>query len=553
MKNKLLCLLLAMAMLVSCFAFAGCSDDKDETVEGDATGTAATTATLTLWIPTDEDTTEEAILAVQEAINKITKPKFDTAIELHAIPSDEYEAAIEARITEIEEAKILEEEEAKRKKEEPKQNAAQAGKTTTAADETMPVEDETYVNDIGMTVVKYPEVEPNQMDIFLVRGYDNLVAYQERGALSALDAEMTTTGKQLSKYIYPTFLAQSKLNGATYAIPNNHGIGEFKFLLVNKRLVDELYWDADKLTNMTACIDFIKDVQRFTDVTPFLAPVEAPAVHYWSEDGSWSLIASQLHINATFDTYTPPKMIFYNTEIVDNMYLMKHLEETNGFAADPENCEEFAVGVVSGDASLKKQYEEDYYVHVYEYPRVTEEDLFGSMFAVSTYTKSLSRSMEIITCLNTSTELRTVLQYGVEGTHWKVNDKDDTVIDIISDDYKMNLLETGNVYMTYPGAGIPMSYWEGVKEQNLASLGDPYMGLEPSDYITDETRELHEDLAEMSKEYLDKINDMTAEEFLVEVNLMKKEIAAFPIMAAKLLSYSNQNESLIVFYQNFSE
>ncbi len=549
MKNKLLCLLLAMAMLVSCFAFAGCSDDKDDTVEGDGTGTAATTATLTLWIPTDEDTTEEAILAVQEAINKITKPKFDTAIELHAIPSDEYEDAIDARLTEIEEAIAFEEEEAARKKEEAKQNAAQG---TTASDETTPVADETYVNDIGMTVVKYPEVEPTQMDIFLVRGYDNYVAYQERGVLSALDAEMGTTGKQLSKYIYPTLLSQSKLNGATYAIPNNHGIGEFKYLLVNKRLVDELYWDADKLTTITDCIDFIKDVQMFTDVTPFLAPVVAPGIHYWSEDGSWSLIASQIPLMGTFDTYTPPKMIFYNTEVIDNMYLMKHLEETNGFAADPENCEEFAVGVVTGDVSLKAQYEDEYYVHVYEYPRATEDDIYGNMFAVSTYTKSLSRSMEILTYLNTHEDLRTVLQYGVEGTHWKVNDKDDSVIDIISDDYKMNLLETGNVYMTYPGEGIPMSYWDGVKEQNLASLGSPYMGLEPSDYITDDTRALHEELAQMSKEYLDRIDAMTAEEFLVEVDLMKKELAAFPIMAGKLLSYSNQTESLIVFYQNFS-
>ena len=90
--------------MFSCFAFAGCSDQSgDKTVESTETdGSSLSTVTLTLWVPTDEDTTEEAILAGEEAINKITKAKFESAIELHATPSDKYDAAIEARITEIE-------------------------------------------------------------------------------------------------------------------------------------------------------------------------------------------------------------------------------------------------------------------------------------------------------------------------------------------------------------------------------------------------------------------------------------------------------------------
>ncbi len=546
MKNKLMCLLLAVIMVLSCFAVVGCSDEGDETVEGEGTTqtTVTSTATLTLWLPTDENTTEEAILAVQDAMNKLLKPKFSTAIELHAVPSDEYEAAIDARFTEIEEG--LKNGSASDKKQNAQQLATQSG-----ADETGVVVEETYVNDIGMTVLKYPEVGANQMDIFLVRGYDNLVAYKDRNVLSALDAEMGTTGKQLSKYIYPTFLSYAKLNGATYAIPNNHPIGEYKFLLVNKRLVDELYWDADVLTSIPSCIDFIKDVQTFTDVTPFLAPVEAPALRYWSKDGSWSLIATMLSSNATYGTDSPPKMIFQNTDLSEYMYLMKHLEETNGFAEDPETCEEFAVGVVTGDISLRDKYEEDYYVHVYELPRASEDDLYGNMFAISTYTKSLSRSMEVLTFLNTNEEIRTILQYGVEDVHWRVNDKDDTVIDIISDDYKMNLLETGNVYMTYPGEGIPMSYWEDAKKQNLDSLVDPYLGLEPSDYVTDGNRALFDELEELSAEYYAQIEAMSAEEFREQAALLKKQLSALPLLRAKLLSPNNEETSLVLFYRNY--
>ena len=140
----------------------------------------------------------------------------------------------------------------------------------------------------------------------------------------------------------------------------------------------------------------------------------------------------------------------------------------------------------------------------------------------------------------------------MEGTHWKLNDKDDTVIDIISGDYKMNLVETGNVYMTYPGEGIPMSYWDYAKEQNLAVLGDPYMQMDPADYITYETRDLYDQLAEMSKEYYDNIAAMTAEEFKEQAVLMKKQLEAFPLLRAKLLSKTNEKESLYVYYTNLA-
>ena len=173
MKRKFMCLLLAAVMAISCFAAFGCSPAEDETVEGGTTeDTALGTVTLTLWIPTHEDTTEEAILAVQEALYKVTQARYETAIELHAVPYDEYEAAVDARLTAIEEIKAFEEAEAERKRKEAKEAAKKAKEegvttapeTTAEPEETTAVED-TYVNDIGMTVLRYPEVEEDQMDL----------------------------------------------------------------------------------------------------------------------------------------------------------------------------------------------------------------------------------------------------------------------------------------------------------------------------------------------------------------------------------------------------
>ena len=557
MKRKLVCLLLAFATVFSCFAFTGCSKEAgDKTVDGTTTDTASlTTVTLTLWLPTDEDTTEEAILAVQEAINKITKSKFETAIELHAIPRDQYAEAIDVRITEIEEHIIFEEEEAKRKREEAKSLAAQGITTapeTTAPETTAPEGEDTYVNDIGMQILKYPEVGEYQMDIFLVQGYENYMSYIDREALAELDEELSGNAKLLRQYIYPTFLSNAKFDGVTYAIPNNHVVGEYQYLLVNKRLVEELYWNPADLKSLLKCKDFILDVKERTDVVPFLAPVDATGTYFWSDDGSFSVIASQIPSTHTLLSFCPPRNSLTNKSFTDMIYFNKVMKENGCFAEDPSTVKEFGVGVLTGDPSIIDEYGDEYYVSVYKTPSFSAEDIYDNMFAVSTYTKNVSRSMEIITALNTDPELRTILQYGVEGEHWRINEDNPDVIDIISDDYKMNILETGNVYMTYPAAGVSKDVWEYGKTQNLATQISPYYGFNLSDFNTTDIDPYLEQLEQYSKDVFDRIEAMSAQEFSDGLSDLRKEVNANEVVV-RLLSQEESLSLYSVYFDFFTD
>ncbi len=537
MKKRILCLVLAALTVVSCMVAAGCSANKNEEVVNGSTtdDSALTTVTLTLWIPTDKSTTEEAILAVQEAINKITKAKFETAIELHAIPSDEYEAAVNARITEIEEKKAIEAEEAARKKKEAKELAAKGITTeavTTAVTER--VTEETYINDMGMTVVRYPEVEDTQMDIFLVRSYKDYTNYVERKALSALDNILNSTSKILKQYIYPSFLDYVKVRGSTYAIPNNRPVGEVKYLLINKRLVDELYWNPDDLKTLLDCKQFILDVKQYTDVTPLLSTVENSGMVYFSEDGSFSLLGARVKSFNGYSDAIEPTIILGTQYFNDTYKMMKEMREQGCVAADPSTVTEFGVGVIAGSPKIEEEYGDDYYVRVYDNPTFTTEDIFGSMFAVSAYTKSLNRSMEVLTLLNTDTTLRTILQYGVEDIHWKINDDNPDVIDVISSDYIMNLNETGNVYMTYPAPGVSMDEWKYGKEQNLLSKVSPFLMFTPDVYITEENAALYEQVKEYTKKIWERMEAMTSVQYGSESVFLMVEIKSNPAVAALL-------------------
>jgi len=146
------------------------------------------------------------------------------------------------------------------------------------------------------------------------------------------------------------------------------------------------------------------------------------------------------------------------------------------------------------------------------------------MFGVSIYTEDVGRCMDIITLINTDPTVRTILQYGVEGIHWDyMEDTEETSIEIINDDYKMNLVETGNVFMTYPGEGIPMSYWEAGKQQNLDTKINPFFGF--SVYINEESQLILDSVDKLSDEMFKKMEAMSAEEFEASVEDMKDYVS----------------------------
>ena len=291
--------------------------------------------------------------------------------------------------------------------------------------------------------------------------------------------------------------------------------------------------------------------QHIDGLVPLLGPVEPSGLTFWSTDGEWSVIGSQYGDDVLFSKEVAPDNVLSNGAYTNLYGMMKQLDEL-GYVGNGEleDGQYFAVGVVEGDGFDATKYEDEYYVRIHDNPVCTEDDVFGAMFSVSEYTKSLPRSMEIITYLNTSSDIRTVLQYGVKGVHWEYEDESEETIRIISDDYGMNLLETGNVYMTYPGEGMPMSYWEYGKQQNLDSISSPYIKF--PGYITDANRATMEKIAEYSKEIKAQLDACSYENLNATVRDLRKEVANNPDVK-KMLDPENENSVLRIYTEWHSD
>ncbi|MBE6557787.1 MAG: hypothetical protein E7661_02075 [Ruminococcaceae bacterium] len=215
--------------------------------------------------------------------------------------------------------------------------------------------------------------------------------------------------------------------------------------------------------------------------------------------------------------------------------------EFKGYYGDVQEGQRAAVSFVKGDARIKLEYEEngvyvdpttnrEYYALVAEYPEATAKELYGNMFAVYGNSANLARSMEVITYLNTNTDFRNLLQYGIEGQHYEkqevveTNDKGVEVVKYVIKPltsaaaaekygvYSMDIEKTGNCFIATPTMEMGgADAWVYAKRQNNDSLINPLLGFdfntmtEDDDYGLDTA--LINEMNKLSEETWNKIMD----------------------------------------------
>jgi len=245
--------------------------------------------------------------------------------------------------------------------------------------------------------------------------------------------------------------------------------------------------------------------------------------------------------------------IDYNPSIPFYQWLltMKQIEIAQGYDKEIETVDQlveegnFSVAIIKGSTSdvakFEKgyiQYTEDnldlnsddnlppyyvdgdkYYVLQIQGPVAEQSEIYNGAFAVSAYTSDVSRSMEIITYLNTKSEIRDLFGYGVEGTHYEIDDQG--ALHRLNNEYNMALEYTGNTFIAHAPEGVvtkvdtdgdgeyeTIDYWEDKKRQNLTLELDPFFGFKMTE--SDVDMEYYEAALEISEEFYAEWDALTA-------------------------------------------
>ena len=539
MKKRFLPLFLCLLMVLP-LVFASCGNKQaDLDVETDedgnviASNTDNKAMTITLFSIVGDRTTEEDIARIQKAINNYTEAEFNTHVLCKFYKESEYDKVIAEKIEAIElqleeEARLAAEAKAAAKAaKEAARAAAAAGLTTvaeTTTEETTEV-DQTIINDYGLEETVYPAENGTQMDIFLVRGKDNFLQYVEDGVMTTLDEELSINAKILKTYIHPTFFSAARVGSSTYGIPNNHVVGEYQYMLVDKELVDKYYYDPDGFNAIADLEEYLDDIIKYEpDVIPLMNE-PAPRIEYFTS--SPSLIGAAVPKNAKPGTKATPNNLLGVNEFTNSYRMMIKYKEANAIAGSGAyigDGNRYAAAVITGDVTTPEEYEDNYYVSVYKYPTATDENVYSGMYCISSYAANVDRCMEVLELLTTEPEIINILAYGVRGVDYEINE--DGLVSKLNTTYSMNLNYVGNMFMMTPSADmsdlmkkLAQDDWALAKKQNLDMVYSPYLGFNLNYTSTDKegnvsdlkssemtVKEIMNGVVESSKSFLEQIN-----------------------------------------------
>lgn len=510
MKKRLICFTLALVMLCSLFLTSCSKTRSEEEIIDGIVNSGSTALTLSLWIPTDSDTSsdefKERLNKVEQAINDILDEKNEsTRIKIVAVSDTEYEKKVAERFASMKEAV-----------------AKNGGETAliTAGKYVNKAEKVIFDNGTYMYELAYPDILDTQLDILLLRGYNEYVSNVEDGNLRELDSYFFGDGSRyssISKMVLKSVFDQLKVSGKTYGMPNNHLYGDkYQYILVNKELIDS--YDGlkkDDIKNVLSCEDFIKSVGENGEsgIVPFVASADDVAnfIYFTSGDGQSVLGSDGANPDYVFSSDAYNSYVSFYKRLNDLSYVKSGLGEG----------EKAAVMVFYGTNTDVAVYEDEYYAIKTGNPVAYDDDVFASVFAISSYSADYDRSMRILYLLQNNTEIRTLLQYGISGEDYKIELNEDGEKKIVVNPesaYKMNVLYTGNGYTTYPGDGLTIEDWESVKEMNHDTVISPYSHVFSNfeKLSEDEKNKLVTSLKELdnlSAEVFAEINSYTAEQY----------------------------------------
>ena len=568
MKNRLLGLALALVMLAGCM-LTGCTQD-DSTSADITNSTGAKTITMRIVTErkvfnTDEELqkfledecdgnendaryieakrVKEAYDAVEEAFSKETKSAYKTNVDIlfyteeeyfnmlettmadYALEQleaglaqralefyiDEYMAAYPDQFTREQIAKSFYYHFPEYKRFENYEKGNQTGG------------DRYEVGDFGIQQLVYPEADENQIDIVYIQGEDMYRSFIDNGWIIGLDEYLSSTGSLLNDYISTTLMSGVKVDGRTFAIPNNVKMGEYTYMLIDKELADKYKYTYESFADITDCEYFLEDIQNSE---PKVLPIASSFkdcmdmfVWYWNIDveqgdyGYTYTVNTENNPSVIGCVYDDPANVgrgkielafgnlFANDRYNEILLSLKGYEYNGMFETENDKrTEGVAISFKTGTYAIKKQafydaegnpkkdsdlsygvYTDEqgksYYVYVTKYPQAESTALYGNMFAVSANSKYPEACMKVLTSLNTNPKLKNILQYGIEGVNYIINEETG-MLERLNRDYLMDTVKTGNCYISHPEEGLPADYWEDAKRQSNETLINPLLGFD---------------------------------------------------------------------------
>ncbi|WP_068620056.1 ABC transporter substrate-binding protein [Paenibacillus tuaregi] len=309
-----------------------------------------------------------------------------------------------------------------------------------------------------------------------------------KGAFMPLNDLLDKYGKGIKEELDPRFLEGTKVNGVNYGIPANKELAQQMVWRFNKKYVDKYKLDISKVTTLEDLEPLLKTIKEKepADITPLAVPkgftpflpidwalgTDIPIGMYLdTKDFKYVNTLETPEFKAALQTMRKYYKAGYVREDIATLDGIDNIK-TGKWLVDKEITQPYA------DLGWSRSAGYDIVTRPMQDPVIFTGSAAGSMMAISAYSKNPERSMMFLNLLNTDAYLRNLIQFGIEGTHYKKID--DTYIEdlpAMQERYAMPGFALGNLMLTYLHKDEPKDKWDAFTKFNESAKVAPTFGF----------------------------------------------------------------------------
>ncbi|BFH62655.1 ABC transporter substrate-binding protein [Paenibacillus azoreducens] len=331
-----------------------------------------------------------------------------------------------------------------------------------------------------------------------------------KGAFKPLNDLLDKYGKGIKEELDPRFLEGTKVNGVNYGVPANKELAQQFVWRFNKKYLDKYKLDISKVTTLEDLEPLLKTIKdnEPADITPLAVPKtfkpylpvayplgdEIPIAMYLdTKDFKFINILESPELKSALTTMRKYYTAGYLREDVATLEGIDNIK-TGKWLVDREITQPYAELGWSRNAGY------DIVTRPMQDPVIYTSSAAGSMMAISAYSKNPERAMMFLNLLNTDVKLRNMIQYGLEGVHYKkLEDPYIEDMPAMQENYAMPGFALGNMYLTYLHEGEPKDKWEAFKKFNSSAVVAPTFGF---NFNTDPVKTEVAAITNVAKEFI---------------------------------------------------
>ena len=356
-----------------------------------------------------------------------------------------------------------------------------------------------------------------------------------KGAFMELDPYLDTQGKDMKAAIDQRFWDGAKVDGKTYAVPNQKELSTSPMWVFTKEYIDKYdipYEEIKTLEDLEPWLKLIKENEP--EVTPLYITKGFSAPQYFDQ------LVDPIGIEYGQDGYEVKNM-FETQKMKDSLdtltryYEAGYINADAATAQDDKNKKRFVTkgdGQPYAEVLWSKDLKYDVVANSMMDTYITNASTTGSMIGVSRSSENPEKSVEFLNLLNTDPYLRNLINYGIEGTHYEkvANSENQIKLSPQSEDYKVGYYTVGNLFITDVLDTEPATKWKEFEAFNDKAKISPALGFKfDTNKVSNQIAAVNNVLEEYkSILYSGSVNN---EEHLAKLNAKLKEQGIEEIMA----------------------